>query len=277
MTHAPWEGARRILVLIPHPDDETAGCCIALMRARAAGAELFGVVLTTGIPAASVLWPWSRKRHPARVERRNAECRAATAALELAQLQFRSLAARQLRSSLLDAYSDLVTLCSDWQIDTLWAPAYEGGHPDHDSTNVLACELVSRHPGLRGFEYAEYNNASGRPASHTFPQAHGTEYDLVPSLEEARFKQQQLATYRSARRDLSYIGLERECFRPLAEYDYTQPPHPGKLFYERFHWVFIRHPSIDFTKGAEVCADLVRFRQALAEVEPRDGTGAQYG
>lgn len=266
MTHAPWVGARRILVLIPHPDDETAGCCTALMRARASGAELFGVVLTTGIPAAPVLWPWSRKQHPARVQRRNAECRAATAALELTHLRFRSLAARQLRSCLLDAYGDVVALCSDWQIDTVWTPAYEGGHPDHDSTNALARELVSRQPALRGFEYAEYNNASGRPASHAFPRTHGTEYDLVLSLEEARFKQQRLATYRSARTALSYIGLERECFRPLDEYDYSQPPHPGTLFYERFHWVFIPHPSIDFTTSAEVCADLVRFRRALAEL-----------
>jgi LmbE family N-acetylglucosaminyl deacetylase len=264
VVQAPWEGARRILVLIPHPDDETAGCCTALRRARAAGASLFGVVLTTGIPAVEVLWPWTRKHHRARVQRRNAECRAATAGLAFERLQFRSLSTRQLRYCLLPAYGDVLTLCREWQIDTVWAPAYEGGHADHDCTSALACELASRQPALRVFEYAEYNNAGGSPASHTFPARLGTEYDVVLAPDEARFKQRLLSTYRSARMDLRYIGLERECFRPLADYDYSQPPHPGTLFYERFHWVFIPHPAIDFSTGAEVSADLVRFREALA-------------
>lgn len=262
MTVAPWHDARRILVIVPHPDDEAAGCCAALARARAAGAELHGAVLTTGIPAAEVLWRWSRKGHAARVERRRAEAAAAAAELAI-DMHFGTLPTRRVREALLETYAWLEALCTARRIDTLWTPAYEGGHADHDCANALACELASR-LALRVFEFAEYNNARGLARSHVFPQRVGTEYDLTLDAGEARFKRRVLAHYRSARRDLGYIGVERECFRPLADYDYSLPPHPGTLFYERFHWVYLRHPAIDFTTGAEVAADLVRFRARLA-------------
>ena len=44
-------GPRRILILAPHPDDEIVACGIAALRARAAGARVFVLYLTTGIPA----------------------------------------------------------------------------------------------------------------------------------------------------------------------------------------------------------------------------------
>ncbi len=36
-------------------------------------------------------------------------------------------------------------------------------------------------------------------------------------------------------------------FRPFAGYDYARPPHPGVLFYQRFQWVWPRHPRVDYT------------------------------
>src|SRR5205823_9796815 len=51
---------RRILVLAPHPDDEIVACGIAALRARAAGAQVFVLYLTTGVPVRGVLWPWQR-------------------------------------------------------------------------------------------------------------------------------------------------------------------------------------------------------------------------
>src|SRR5690349_16650698 len=47
---------RRILVLAPHPDDEIVACGIAALRARAAGARVFVLYLTTGVPAREALW-----------------------------------------------------------------------------------------------------------------------------------------------------------------------------------------------------------------------------
>ena len=68
--------AARILILAPHPDDEVVGCCAAIGRARAAGARVFVLTLTTGVPERALLWPWQRPGHPLRVERRRAEAAA---------------------------------------------------------------------------------------------------------------------------------------------------------------------------------------------------------
>ena len=57
------------------------------------------------------------------------------------------------------------------------------------------------------------------------------------------------------------IAAGREVFRPLAGYDYAKPPHPGVLFYQRFQWVWPRHPRVDYTKADEVCAALMAFRR----------------
>lgn len=50
----------RILLLIPHPDDEVAGCCAAVGRARGARCRVFGLFLTDGVPDKRSLWPWQR-------------------------------------------------------------------------------------------------------------------------------------------------------------------------------------------------------------------------
>jgi hypothetical protein len=43
-----------------------------------------------------------------------------------------------------------------------------------------------------------------------------------------------------------------ERFRPLAQYDYTKPPHPGVLNYEAWQWPIT---------GSEVAAAFTRFLQ----------------
>jgi len=60
--------------------------------------------------------------------------------------------------------------------------------------------------------------------------------------------------------------------RPLPRYDYAAPPHPGRLFRERFQWVPLRHPRIDFTPSARVYGALGEWQRwhASCEASPRD-------
>jgi hypothetical protein len=51
----------------------------------------------------------------------------------------------------------------------------------------------------------------------------------------------------------------RKQFRPLAAYDYSKPPHEGKLWYERFQWVPLRHPRVDYTSCDEVSGAITDF------------------
>lgn len=262
----PWGAGRRILILIAHPDDEVVGCCAAIGRARAASAQVFGHVLTTGMPAREVLWPWERGRHAERVERRLHECRAVAEMLGFSDMEFPALPTRRLRTALLEARGPILRALARLKVDTVWAPAYEGAHADHDSANVLAASLNDgpQRAGVTVYEYAEYNFCGGEIRSQTFPKTLGTERVLHLTPDEVQFKRKALAAYRSAQDDLGYVGVERECLRPLSAYDYGKPPHEGKMFYQRFQWVPFRHPRIDFTLPEEACRDFMAFRKDLS-------------
>src|SRR5262249_31788593 len=143
-----------------------------------------------------------------------------------------------------------------YNIDQLWVPAYEGGNADHDAANAVASLFA---PKLKILEFAEYNFAGGRAYSHEFPRPNGSEEVIALTPEEQQKKRALLAAYASEKCNLGYVKTERECFRPLAAYDYSRPPHEGTLWYARFQWVPFRHPRVDFAKPAEVYAAIAAF------------------
>jgi N-acetylglucosamine malate deacetylase 1 len=246
----------RILLLAPHPDDEVAGCCAAIGRARAQGASVSVVFLTTGVPARERLWPWNRASHRARVERRRAEARAVCAKLgsEIASLS--DVPSRELKNHM-RATRDLISgQLEVFPADTLWVPAYEGGHPDHDVANFIASTLAGS-PAV--WEYSEYNFFGGRVRSNEFFGRTGYEMELRLSKEERETKRALLAMYVSERRNLDYLRTEREEFRPLRAYDYSRPPHSGTLFYRRFAWASF-HPQVNHVSPAEVASAMAEFR-----------------
>src|SRR3990172_6223079 len=205
----------RILLLAPHPDDEVAGCCAAIRRARAQGSSVFVLFLTTGVPSPQPLWPWDRLRHPARVDRRRQEARQVCAELGAKIACFSPVAARDLKNDLGTARNLIIEQSAACGADTLWIPAYEGGHPDHDLANFLASTLRE---GLAVWEYSAYNFSGGRVRCNEFISRTGEEMELKLSDEERRLKKTLLGIYASERGNLNYLRTEREVFRPLAEY-----------------------------------------------------------
>lgn len=251
-------GAPRILVLIPHPDDEVVGCATAIARVRAAGAMVFALYLTTGVPPRECLWPWQRRGYDGRVERRRAEAWAVADLLDIDPIGFATRSARTLASDLDGAHAEIGTALRRVAADALWTPAYEGGHQDHDATNVLASTFAT---DVAVTEYAEYNLAGGRPRTQQFPTSTGREEVLLLTPAETAQKRRALALYASEGPNLAGagVGVRRECLRPLPRHDYTRPPHPGRPFWARFHWVPFRHPRVDFTPPAAVWAALAAF------------------
>ncbi len=246
---------QRILILIPHPDDEAVGCTAAIERARQQGARVFGAYLTCGVPAQELLWSWQRKSHTRRVLRRRLEADRAANALGLEIASDQQIPTRTLQLALEGTQRLIQRLIRHLSIDMLWTPAYEGGHQDHDVTNFLASTFRSAVPV---WEFSEYNYAGGRPRSQEFFSPNGSEKTIPLADEEQDRKRRILRMYRSERGNLSHIWVEKEAFRPLAEYDYSQPPHAGKLFYERFQWVPF-HPRVDSTKPEAVCRAMQEF------------------
>jgi hypothetical protein len=149
-------------------------------------------------------------------------------------------------------------------------PAWEGAHQDHDAANVLGARLRDR---CAVFEFAEYNFAGSQVNAGMFPADNGTERRTMLTPEECRWKESLLGIYRSERGNLAHCRAPCETLRPLAAYDYAVPPHPGRLFRERFHWVPLKHPRIDFEPSAAVRATLAAWIPRDAEAQREGATG----
>ena len=252
---------RRILILAPHPDDEIVACGIAALRARTAGAQVFVLYLTTGVPAREALWPWQRAGHAERLSRRRAEARVAAALFGLESIGSLDYPSRHLRNHLDAAAAEIGRAIMEHAIEALWVPAFEGAHQDHDAANALAAQFCGVLPV---YEFAAYNFAGGRVRSNRFADRHDGEVTIETTAAEAALKRQALACYESERGNLRHIRAERESWRSLPHYDYGTPPHSGRLFRERFHWVPLRHPRIDFEPSATVYAEIGRWVSAGA-------------
>lgn len=261
---------QRILLLVPHPDDEIVGCATAIGRARADGASVALCYLTNGVPERSVLFPWQRRRHAAWIGRRWQEAMEAARRLGVAEAGRLDIATRTLKSHFAQAEALIARALAETSADTLWTPAYEGGHQDHDAANFLASRCTDR---AAVWEFSEYNRAGGVVRGQTFFDARGGEREIALTPDERATKRALLAVYASERGNLQHIGMrfERESFRPLPAHDYASAAHPGRQFYQRFQWVPY-HSRIDRCRPhelSEAIAQYVRTAPAAPEMSPR--------
>jgi LmbE family N-acetylglucosaminyl deacetylase len=256
---------RRILILAPHPDDEVVACAAAIGRAKAQGAQILALYLTDGCLARETMWPWRRAHRDEAVARRRAEAEGATERLGITPVGWMARPTRRLWRELPQVHAEIRAAVSVHAPDQLWVPAYEGGNPDHDALNALGSLFTDK---LSVLEFAEYNFFQGRARAQQFPYPEGGEETIALTSEERERKTELLRHYASERGNLNYVGVARECFRPLAAYDYSRPPHPGVLWYARFQWVPFRHPRVDFTRPEEVSRAICAY---LGERSDRDG------
>lgn len=267
---------RRILILIPHPDDEVVACGASIGRARAEGAELFGLFVTTGCIAQELLWPWQKDKHDLYVARRRVEAEKAARLLGFKPVGFALRPTRSVVREMKQVLEEIREAIVRYDIDQIWVPAYEGGHTDHDTLNCLAAITRAAQGDVSVIEFAEYNYANRRTNANAFPRAGTMDQMIRLTAEEKARKKEALSLYKSERKNLGYVGLAHESFRSLPQHDYTRPPHEGRLWYARFHWVPFRHPRIDFTKPSALCAQLSSFAQANGLPAPAKRSGPAH-
>jgi len=247
---------KRILTLAAHPDDEVVAAAAAIGRAQAEGARVFSLYLTHGCIAQETMWAWERKNYAAYVARRRQEAEQAAKLLGITPVGWSARPARHLWRELEGAYKEIGAAVTQHAIDQIWAPAYEGDNADHDALNALGSLFKTR---LSVLEFAEYNFFGGKAHSQEFPRPNDSEQIIALTPEEKIKKRAALTIYKSEKGNLNYVKTERECFRPLAHYDYSRPPHEGTLWYTRFQWVPFRHPRVDFTKPKKVSRTMTEF------------------
>jgi len=123
---------------------------------------------------------------------------------------------------------------------TVFTHAYEGGHPDHDATAAAvhaALHLARKRPKV--FEFAGYHAGAGMEfecflGEEDSPETHWPYRPLTPA--ERDFKRAVLHQFGSQATVLSQYPLVYEPLRIAPAYDFSQPPHAGRLYYEHFDW-----------------------------------------
>ena len=121
---------------------------------------------------------------------------------------------------------------------------YEGGHPDHDACAFAvhsAVRMISERGGgaLPVLEAPFYHaGEDGSMRTGAFPHGFdaGASVSVRLSAGEAANKRARLACFSSQAETLAQFGVDTESFRRAPVYDFTLPPHPGQLLYERFGW-----------------------------------------
>lgn len=138
------------------------------------------------------------------------------------------------------------------QPSVVFTHAYEGGHPDHDSTAFAvhhALRLYNHQRAQDGaapvlLEFTSYHehestirigefivHQSAQPAAQ--PEAEIT-IELSPAALE--LKRQMFQCFTSQAVVLNGFQLDYERFRVAPRYDFQLPPHTGRLHYETFGW-----------------------------------------
>jgi len=123
---------------------------------------------------------------------------------------------------------------------------YEGGHPDHDATAFAVhagIALLRRSSDRVGtqipeiLEMACYHGGKGQaPVSGAFLEEDGEPVERRLGPEALELKQRMIDCFTTQRRALGMFDIATERYRSAPRYDFSRPPHPGALLYERYPW-----------------------------------------
>jgi LmbE family N-acetylglucosaminyl deacetylase len=234
------------LVLAAHPDDETIGALAVLSRLP----NPVVVYLTDGAPRDKRLWSggghYSREEY-ALIRQNEAEKALGSVGIPSERIRYLGAIDQESVFGLRELADALSALLCKLQPEVLITHSYEGGHPDHDSAALIASLAVNSllnkskaAPEL--LEMTSYHARNGRclmgeflPESAAQP---GLSEELIIQLspEEVTRKKHIIDCYESQRSVLQNFPLDPERLRLAPQYDFSKPPHSGKLWYEQMGW-----------------------------------------
>lgn len=164
---AALTGTGAVLILAPHPDDETFGCGAAIAAASAAGNTIVVVTITDG----NASHPNSASHPPDRLAAlRRDELRIAVAALTEGRGRIESLGyddqhAPSSAADIAAATQRLDTLIARLAPTALWTTWEHDPHIDHRRTAALARQIAARHPHLRFWQFPVWGRFTDQPLS----------------------------------------------------------------------------------------------------------------
>lgn len=120
--------------------------------------------------------------------------------------------------------------------------SYEGGHPDHDCASFIVSKalkvftLSRGHTNIRHFEFSGYHEHNSLIETGTFKTGSGTVITVSLPEYNKNLKKMMIDCFVSQKEMLSIFNIEKEVFRIAPVYDFSRPPHSGKLLYEIMDW-----------------------------------------
>jgi N-acetylglucosamine malate deacetylase 1 len=229
----------RILFLLAHPDDEFA-CSMHIRDARRRGLEVHCVYLTDGAFGGQ----------SARLRMEETTCALALLGIEPSSIHFlgseHELPDGSLHAHMGSALTGLSALFDRiGEFESIYLPAWEGGHQDHDATHLIGTVAARRH-GVADMRQFPLYNGAGLPGPF-FNVLSPLPTNGVVDAYSADLGERLLAirlclVHRSQWR--SWVGLLplfawKMLFGgrfPIQRVDSArrlEPAHPGRLLYER--------------------------------------------
>lgn len=139
---------RRVLVLAPHPDDESIGCGGTVRKYVESGSSVCVAVLTDGRQGDPVLRqldandPERLRKEDELAARRKCEANAALDVLGVEHRHFLDAIDGSLRSQVEPVATRLAEILSEWRPDTILLPFLTDRHADHFAANRCFIESV---------------------------------------------------------------------------------------------------------------------------------------
>ena len=231
--------ALRVGVLAAHPDDETIGASSLLARLPSTHV----IYLTDGAPRDRNLWPPNMqgpREDYAEVRRQEAASALARVGISPGQSHRLGAVDQEAVLNLRELSRQLSELLAQLRTNLLITHPYEGGHPDHDCAALVARLALQRLEGAGVSSLCEmtsYHAREGQCITGEFlnPDA-STEIVCDLTEEDRERKRRMMDEYKSQRLVLENFPIVAERLRTAPEYDFTNPPHEGKLWYEHMGW-----------------------------------------
>jgi LmbE family N-acetylglucosaminyl deacetylase len=229
----------RIAVLAAHPDDESIGASVLLARS----AEATVIYLTDGAPRDRKLWSphfnGSREEYAA-LRRQEAIGALSYAGVTGAQVRWLEAVDQEAVCEVSNLAKNVADILAEFQPDVLVTHPYEGGHPDHDAAALVARLALDGHhetntPTL--LEMTSYHARANQCVTGEFLESNAAdEICFQLTAESGERKRKMFDAYASQRLVLGAFHLIRERWRIAPSYDFSRPPHEGKLWYECMGW-----------------------------------------
>jgi N-acetylglucosamine malate deacetylase 2 len=245
--------APRTLVFVAHSDDETIALGSRLSRHR----DSLFLHATDGAPSEeSARYHGFPTLDAYRDARRDEVARALLCAgLRPEQCHSLDIPDQQLSLRMGDAAERLHRALVEHAPAAILTHPYEGGHPDHDACAAITAAALRRLPAAQRplhIEAAFYHQGPDGIQTGQFLPGSGDALVFSLDRDEQRVREQLLNVFATQADTLSYFFTKTECFRVAPAYDFSLPPHPGKLFYEQFAW------GMTGARFRELAAELLR-------------------